>query len=316
MRALFLKSGKLFFDKEHTKIVPISNPAYEVIKAIRIPQNLHDIVVYEQTLENASNGLMFVGIDSKGRKQYFYGKNHVKSRNEKRNKIFVQVFRVINKIHEFIDKHLKSKHGYTDTKTQLAVFMLMETSFFIRMGKLRYLKDNDTVGLMTLQNKHIIQERSRLIIRFVGKKCVSHEFIVRKSDRLYAPLMNLVNKDLPDSFIFNKLNERKIYDFINQFGIRIKDLRTYGVNYTFLYNFWSNVQSLSPLPSTKKLINMSLTQTADTVGHTPAMSKNAYMAKTILDMVIDNSILDIIRESTFDDFLLHVVEYVNNTNTV
>ncbi|ANS71164.1 DNA topoisomerase type I [Pteropox virus] len=317
MKGLYYKDNKLFFDKELTQNVPNSNPAYSVLKSIKIPAHLTDVVVYEQTLEEAVNGLMFVGLDSKGRKQYFYGKNHVKNRNEKRNKIFINVYLVINKINNFIDNNLsKPNKDNKDFKSQLAVFMLMETSFFIRMGKMRYFKDNDTVGLLTLKNKHIIISKNTVKVKFVGKKCIEHEFVIRKSDRLYEPILALVNKKKPDDFLFNKLNEKKVYDFVSQYNIRVKDLRTYGVNYTFLYNFWSNVQSITPIPPIKKLISISLSQTADTVGHTPSMSKNAYMANTVLDLVKDKSIYETINSSTFDEFLNHVIDYVKNTNVV
>ncbi|CCD83253.1 topoisomerase [Squirrelpox virus] len=313
MRGLFLRNGKLFFDKECTRAVPNSNPAYEVLKNVRIPPHLTDVVVYEQTYEQALGGLIFVGTDAKGRRQYFYGKMHVQRRNAGRDRVFVKVFEVIGRIRAFIDKYIDDRDEKRRDDMQLAVFMLMETSFFIRLGKMRYLKENDTVGLLTLKNKHVVRDGNRaLLVRFVGKDKVTHEFTVRAADRLYEPLARLHVESSPEAFLFNRLNEKRIYEFVRRFGIRVKDLRTYGVNYTFLSNFWSNVKSLDPLPPLKRLISTSIAQTAESVGHTPAISRHAYMATTVLELVQDKAILEAIAEKDFDEFLDMVVGYVKN----
>ncbi|AST09497.1 DNA topoisomerase type I [NY_014 poxvirus] len=311
MRELFYKEGKLFFDSKFLNPVPDNNPAYDVLQHIKIPAHLTDVIIYEQTWEDALTRLIFVGRDSKGRKQYFYGKLHVQNRNAKRDRIFIRVYNVMKNINVFIDKYIKKTND--DVKYQLAVFMLMETMFFIRFGKMKYLKENETVGLLTLKNKHIEVNTDKINIKFVGKDKVSHEFVVHKSNRLFKPLMRLTNESMPEEFLFNSLTERKVYNCIKQFGIRIKDLRTYGVNYTFLYNFWTNVKSISPLPSTKKLIVLTIKQTAEVVGHTPSISKSAYMATTILEMVKDKDFLDnMINNTTFDDFIFSVVEHIKS----
>ncbi|QDJ95087.1 DNA topoisomerase type I [Hypsugopox virus] len=308
MRAFYYKDGKLFLDNMYKKEVSKKNPTYEILKHIKIPSHLNNVIVYEQTYEQSLSTLVFVGIDTKGRKQYFYGKLHVSQRNENRNKIFIKVYNVINNINNFIDKNILLKND--DIKLQLAIFMLMETSFFIRMGKMCYLKENETVGLLTLQNKHIFFEKDKILIKFIGKDKVSHEFIVRKSNKLYKPLKKLTNHNQMDSFLFNKLNEKRVYTFMKQFGIRLKDLRTYGVNYTFLYNFWTNVKSLSPIPTIKKLISMSIKQTAEIVGHTPSISKNAYMATTVLTLLNDQNIIKTIENKSFDEFVNLIIKYL------
>ncbi|AEN03673.1 DNA topoisomerase type I [Yokapox virus] len=313
MRELFYKEGKLFFDNKFLNPVPDNNLAYDVLKHIKIPAYLTDVIVYEQTWDDALSGLIFVGRDSKGRKQYFYGKLHVQDRNSKRDRIFIRVYNVINNINQFIDKHIKKPND--DTKYQLAVFMLMETMFFIRFGKIKYLKENETVGLLTLKNKHIFINSDNINIKFMGKDKVFHEFVVHRSSRLFKHLKKLTKESMPEEFLFNNLNERKIYNCIKQFGIRIKDLRTYGVNYTFLYNFWTNVKSISPLPSNKKLIVLTIKQTAEVVGHTPSISKSAYMATTILEMVKDKDFLDSITNNTFDEFINKVVSYIKTKYT-
>ncbi|DAD53472.1 TPA_asm: DNA topoisomerase type IB [Horsepox virus] len=311
MRALFYKDGKLFTDNNFLNPVSDNNPAYEVLQHVKIPTHLTDVVVYEQTWEEALTRLIFVGSDSKGRRQYFYGKMHVQNRNAKRDRIFVRVYNVMKRINCFINKNIKKSS--TDSNYQLAVFMLMETMFFIRFGKMKYLKENETVGLLTLKNKHIEISPDEIVIKFVGKDKVSHEFVVHKSNRLYKPLLKLTDDSSPEEFLFNKLSERKVYECIKQFGIRIKDLRTYGVNYTFLYNFWTNVKSISPLPSPKKLIALTIKQTAEVVGHTPSISKRAYMATTILEMVKDKNFLDVVSKTTFDEFLSIVVDHVKSS---
>uniref|UniRef100_A0AAU7E226 DNA topoisomerase n=1 Tax=Rousettus bat poxvirus TaxID=3141933 RepID=A0AAU7E226_9POXV len=309
-RHFFFKDGSLFYDKDYKYRVPDSDPTYEVIRHIRIPPHLRDVRVVAQTLEQAQRSLVFVGVDSKNRTQYFYGRLHVQKRNENRDKIFVRVYGIINSIYKFIDSHLEGK----GVKTQMAVFLLMETCFYIRTGKLRYLRDNDTVGLLTLKNKHISVEADTLHIRFVGKDKVAHEFLVHAGDRLFEPLVRLHNADEPEAFLFSGLSERIVYRCVRQFGVRVKDLRTYGVNVTFLRNLWNNVRTLPALPTTKKLIALSLSQTADAIGHSPGIARQAYMAMTVLELARDGTMFDVIRETTFEEFLEYIVKYVNNVH--
>ncbi|APG58296.1 DNA topoisomerase 1 [BeAn 58058 virus] len=313
MRRLYYNLGKLYLDKELTIHAKGDNPAYEILEHIKIPTHLTDVIIYEQTYEQSLSGLIFVGKDSKGRTQYFYGKLHVKKRNSNRNNIFIRVYRVINKINDFIDKNISLKKKSDDVSFQLAVFMLMETSFFIRMGKLKYLKENETVGLLTLKNKHIFLDNKKIFIRFIGKDKVKHEFIVHKSNRLYNCIIKLYNCENQDLFLFNKLSERRIYDLMKNFNIRLKDLRTYGVNYIFLYNFWNNIKSLKPVPTIKKLITISIKETAEIVGHSPAISRNAYMANTVLDFLIqDSEIITNIKEVSFNEFVNIIIDYIEN----
>ncbi|QRI42908.1 DNA topoisomerase [Cheloniid poxvirus 1] len=306
---LYYKDGKLYYDDAYKKLVPETNPTYEILKKYKIPTYLKDIIIYEQTYEESLDNLIFVGTDSKGRKQYFYGKNHVLLRNKNRDIIFIKVHKIMKQINEYIDKHIKLD---TDKfKFQLAVFLLMETSFYIRLGKIKYYKQNNTVGLLTLQNKHLTVTNDNINIKFNGKDKVVHEFNIKKESRLYEPLIKIHDPSNPDSVLFSMLSEKKVYTFINQFSIKIKDLRTYGVNITFLYNIWNNVLSMLKLPSIKKLISLSIKQTADTIGHTPNISKQAYMAITILDLMKEENIIETIKHKTFEEFLSYVIDYVN-----
>ncbi|UOX38575.1 DNA topoisomerase 1 [Finch poxvirus] len=306
---LYYKEGKLYYDNAYKKRVPATNPTYEILKRYKIPTYLKDIIIYEQTYEEALNSLIFVGIDSKGRKQYFYGKNHILLRNKNRDLIFIQVHKIMKHINNYIDKHIKL---YTDKlKFQLAVFMLMETSFYIRLGKVKYYKQNNTVGLLTLQNKHLTVTNDNINIKFSGKDKVIHEFNIKKENRLYEPLIKIYDPTKPDSVLFSMLSEKKVYNFISQFSIKVKDLRTYGVNITFLYNIWNNVLSMLTIPSIKKLISLSIKQTADTIGHTPNISKQAYMAITVLDLMREENIIETIKQKTFEEFLSYVIDYVN-----
>ncbi|AIZ77313.1 putative DNA topoisomerase type I [Parapoxvirus red deer/HL953] len=315
MRALYLREGKLFIDAAGEQPAPEDSPAYEVLAKVRIPPHLSDVVVYEQTLAEAARGLIFVGRDAKGRKQYFYGREHVQRRNAVRNTVFVRVHRVMESINAFIDSNLASGSA---SAAQMAAFLLMETSFFIRIGKTRYEKESGTVGMLTLRNKHLCAAEGgeEVRVRFVGKDRVQHEFAVRRGQRLFAALRRLWDPAAPERLLFDRLSERRVYAFMRRFGIRVKDLRTYGVNYTFLYNFWSNVRAMDPRPSVKSLICTSVRQTAETVGHTPSISRSAYMATAVLELVRDGTFLDrVAATDSLDEFVNSVVDYVNVNNS-
>lgn len=314
-RPLYLAGGKLFFDPELARPVPESNPTYEVLAKVRVPAHLSSVVFLEQDLASAQEGLIFVGTDGKGRRQYFYGRRHVQRRTAVRNAVFVRVHRVMERINSFIDSNLASG---SEANAQMAAFLLMETSFFIRIGKARYERESGTVGLLTLRNKHLSRgDGDAILVRFVGKDRVAHEFAVRDGQRLFAVLEKLWDPADPERLLFHRLGEKRVYAAMRRFGIRVKDLRTYGVNYTFLFNFWSNVRAMEPRPSAKALICASVRQTAEAVGHTPSISRSAYMATSVLELVRDAGFLDrVAATDDFDAFLASVVDYVNNSEVV
>ncbi|AVD69471.1 ORF136 [Saltwater crocodilepox virus] len=310
-RFLFYLEGVLYYDADRTRRVEDSNPTYDVVARVKIPAHLTDVAFVEQTLEESMRGLIFIGYDSKSRKQYFYGKLHVEQRNHSRDEIFLRVHKVKHEIDAFVERHLRFARKIT-VENQLAVFLLLETSFYIRTGKVRYYKNNETVGLLTLQNQHIAVDPREIRIAFRGKDRVDHCFRIDRADRLYGPVKALYDKKRPDAFVFGLLNEARVYAFMKRYGVRIKDLRTYGVNVTFLFNIWYNVNTLETLPSVKKLISVSLNQTADVIGHTANISKRAYVTLTVLRVLTTQVIEEVIRDRPFETFLEFVISYIEH----
>ncbi|AAG02758.1 DNA topoisomerase type I [Betaentomopoxvirus amoorei] len=295
-----------------------------IIKKYKPPKHLNNIELIAKNIEEADNGIIYIGIDSKNKKQYIYGINYVKKRRNDRIKIFLKVENKIPKIEKYINKELNifkkngsnSSHIYITDKMIFAIILLVEMCFFIRTGKKKYLEDNETIGLLTLQKNNFTIENDVIYINFKGKLSQNQNFSILKDEHLliYNMIKILYNKT--NDFIFKNsddiiFNESKLYSMIKQFNIKLKDIRTFGVNRVLIQELWKNVRDLDIMDirhkDIKKIISEVVKRTANIIGHTPTISKNSYIVDEIRS-IIDKDTINKAKEMTFDEYYKYIVD--------
>jgi len=237
------------------------------IKILRIPPNWTDVRINK----NNTDKIQVVGTDLKNRQQYIYHPLWVLFTNDSKylkinNLNFNKFIRVINK---------KSKEEIFTRDYIIANMFIIMKDLNIRVGNEIYLKENDSVGLCTMQKKNY---KNNSFI-FKGKRGIIHE---KKLNKIH---LDFVNKllSIPGRSLFKYKNDKKYFNInsnhLNQFlktnideNMSCKDIRTYCANEIFKKKYSELLKKEDP----KAKIN-AIKYTANELGNTPKVCRDAYI---------------------------------------
>lgn len=306
------ESGEIY---NGNSAIPSSDILYTIIEKynsmLKFLSNID--VVNNRSLEEADNNLVYRGVDSKGRYQYVYGKNLVSGRKKSINNNFVTVHNNMDEIQRIINKGLGES-----TISKSFVFssiLLTELTFFLRLGKDIHFERNGTVGVLTLQRKHITLDDTSVTINvYIDKKVSTYTCTEEDQPILCGVLRKLYNNTKEDTdFIMRtqdgtRFTERILNNLLKKLGVSLKDIRNYGRNLLFLKNVFINLET-SPVSNSKD-INTLLVRcmqiTGDALNHTDAEHR-IYFSSSLLT-VLNTVLLRTKKFKTFDRFLQEVIK--------
>jgi len=316
------KTGFIFNEKG--ELIDRNDIIYKIIDYYKdMLSYLTDIqIIPHRSMKDAANGLVYKGFDSKKRAQYRYGDNYKENRTIEKKKTFLYVHENLSFIEKIIEEELKEKD--VNDIFLFGAILLIEMTYFLRLGKAIYLETNDTVGLLTMQKKHLTvnMDKKTNTMKFKAKSNKEQIFITEELTQplVYDTLLRLYNnaKD-QDSFIFTnkdgkEFTERKLNLRLNKCNITLKNLRTFGVNLLLLrniFNIMNETDRENKGLTIKKLITNAKKLTAERIGHSLSISDKSYMADEILE-VLNNELSkeNIWKIKSFDDFVLYIIDKI------
>lgn len=232
--------------------------------------------------------LQVTGIDSKGRKQYRYHSQWNKIRNQSKFYRLRRFAKVLPLIRKQIETDLKKKGMPYEKVVALAVRLIEITN--IRNGNDTYKKFYGSIGLSTMQNKHVKFNSSEVKFEFVGKKGVHHKLSFKN-----LKLANLLRKckDMPGQDLFQYYDDDGNYHSISSTDINLylknitqddftaKDFRCWAGS----VNAFEAFQKLPP-PETQKEQKNNVIEVLDEVasklGNTRTVCKKYYVHPTVI----------------------------------
>ena len=264
----------------------LSKDNIEHIKKLKIPPNWKNVKISQ----DYSAKIQAIGEDNKGRKQYIYHPLWVIfSKQIKYSKINSINFDKFNKI---INKLSKNLNYYSKDYIISNMFLIMR-DLNIRVGNEKYLEENDSVGLCTLEKNHYKKEKKndKIIHKFVfkGKKGVLHE---KKLNENHIKFIENIIK-IPGNELFkyydtnNNTYKKIIADDLNIFlkinidtNMTTKDIRTYSANKIFQEEY--NRLLKNGLNKNKSRIE-AIKLTAIELGNTPKVCRDSYIDPTLYE---------------------------------
>ena len=306
-------------NNNNNKIKITDKSTLEKINKIYIAPAYKDVKIY------LDKKVLATGIDNAGRKQYIYSEKSKKEREIKKHKRLTKLSTNILSLKRKINNDL-NVDGFTKNKLISLVLKIMDLCNF-RGGNKIYEKKYGSYGLTTLHKKHIIIKNKYIEIDFIGKKGVNNNCIIQNKNiqDIVKKVYKLSNKDDPYIFsiIYNnediKISMIDLNDYLKQYNITCKDLRTWNANILFLKNLKSIINNMNEsyyqlnedkkLKLRKKICREAIKETALSLHHTPAICKSSYIFKHILEKVeINDNIIKrlddtIIFEDLLKDFL-------------
>ena len=258
----------------------------EYIKSLRIPPAYKNVVIHPQ-----NSKVLAYGYDSKGRKQVIYNKKFIEEKKKERFDKIIKLNSIFAKIQKNIRRNIKTHKDIKRSLICLILQIMILCNF--RIGCEKYMRENKSYGLTTLEWKHIeFLKNGKIRIKFIGKKGVENEAILR--DKLCIRFLNKLHQEYrnssdnrvfkfaDDKDILHHIQASDVNAYLQKFhpDITCKDIRTAMANYLYIKYFNEN----SHIENPKKRQVESIKQVAEQLHNTPAVCKSSYINPDILEI--------------------------------
>lgn len=277
-----IKDGEKYFDVATKKEIK-SEKTLEYIKSLRIPPAYKNVVIHPK-----NSKILAYGYDSKDRKQVIYNKKFIEEQKKQRFEKIIKLNSIFAKIQKSIKKNIKHHKDIKRSLVCLILQIMILCNF--RIGCEKYMRENKSYGLTTLEWKHIeFLKNGKVAIKFIGKKGVPNEAILR--DKLCINFLrklyqhkesdNRVFKYIDSKNTIHHIHASDVNNYLQTFhpDITCKDIRTAMANYLYIKYFQEN----SHIENPKKRQIESIKQVAEQLHNTPAVCKSSYINPAILE---------------------------------
>jgi DNA topoisomerase I len=239
--------------------------------------------------------LQATGRDARGRKQYRYHPRYRRRRDVAKYERLIAFARALPAIRDQVERDL-ARPGLPREKVLAAVVRLLELTL-IRVGNDEYARLNRSFGLTTLRDRHANVEGSAITFRFRGKSGQQHEVGLR--DRRLAGVVRRC-RDLPGQELFQYVGEdgepRDVAsDDVNDYlatvapGITAKEFRTWAGT-VLAYRALRAIGKGSSDREKQRNLAAAIRETAERLGNTPTVARQAYVHPAVVDAYLDGRI--------------------------
>ena len=229
---------------------------------------------------NKKAKVLAIGYDNKMRPQYIYNKKFVgKMKKQKFYNLYLFGLQY-NKIINDINKNIKLSEDNKLKHICIILKLIIDCNF--RVGNDEYMKQNNSYGVTTLKSKHILVNKDKVTIDFIGKKSVRNVCPV-KNKTIKRHLKKKKKTLKKNSRIFKcngvNVNSNDVNTYIKQFGdFSSKDFRTWSANIKLIeYLLKSDGDNLD------KEIKSCLEKVSEKLHHTPEVCKKNYIFTELIE---------------------------------
>ncbi|MGN6607493.1 MAG: DNA topoisomerase IB [Jatrophihabitans sp.] len=256
------------------------------IVALAIPPAWRDVWV---CTDNDAH-LLATGVDDRGRRQYLYHEKWRGFRDLVNFYRLTEVGRQLPGIRDEVDRQLRRRT--LDRERMLAAMLRMIDLTGIRVGNETYADENDTIGLCTLQKKHVTLEGRTMRLSFPAKSgkqadlVVGDPAVVRVVEQLMQRrgrrLFTLDNKAVTAEEINEKLHA------LTDFSMTAKDFRTWLGTVTA----FTVLRHALDAEDREKRVVEAVDAAAATLSNTRAVARAHYVHPHVLDTYLDGTMAD------------------------
>jgi DNA topoisomerase I len=192
--------------------------------------------------------------------------------------------------------------GLPREKVLATVVHLLETTL-IRVGNDDYAKQNNSYGLTTLKNRHVVVDGSEVRFRFTGKS--GKQWSLKVKDRRVAKIIKAC-QELPGQELIQYVDtEGKLQDVtssdvntylkeITGMEITAKDFRTWAGTVLAAIAL-KELESFDSAAQAKRNLRAAIERVAARLGNTPTICRKCYVHPEVLSSYLDGSLVLEIR---------------------
>ena len=272
------------------------------IKRLAIPPAWTDVWICPRE----DGHIQATGRDARRRKQYRYHPDWRVIRDENKYDRMIAFGRALPQIRRRVARDLR-RRGLGREKVLATMVRLLETTL-VRVGNEEYARTNGSIGLSTMQDRHVVVNGGALQFRFKGKSGKRHDIELR--DPRVARIVRRV-QELPGQELFQYLDadgrpqdvkSEDVNAYLHQIAggdFSAKDFRTWAgtvLSAIALRQF----EAFDTKTQAKKNLVAAIERVAERLGNTPAVCRKCYIHPVILDSYLDGRTIKIILDKTED----------------
>jgi DNA topoisomerase I len=238
------------------------------------------------------------GRDEKGRKQYRYHPRWREVRDAAKYAHMVEFARALPGIRARVAEDLR-RPGLAREKVLAAVVQLLEATL-IRVGNDDYARQNDSYGLTTLQDRHVLVEGAELRFRFKGKGGKTWSLGVR--DRWVARVVRAL-QDLPGQELFQyqdsdgtvrDVTSADVNAYLREAAggreVTAKDFRTWAGTVLAALAL-REFERFDSQAAAKRNVRAAIERVAARLGNTPTICRKCYVHPEVLGCYVEGQLL-------------------------
>ena len=255
------------------------------IKALAIPPAWTDVWICPV----ANGHIQATGRDARGRKQYRYHARWRSVRDETKYHRSIAFARALPKIRARVTADLR-RDGLPREKVLACVVQLLERSA-IRVGNEEYARQNGSIGLTTMKDRHVEIRGPKIHFRFKGKSGKPHA--IELEDRRLARIVKNC-RDIPGQDLFQYEDEEGNYQSIGSADVNdylrsiagddftAKDFRTWLGTVQAAVQL-AAAEEVTSASAAKKTIVAAIGRVAERLGNTVAVCRKSYVHPAVID---------------------------------
>lgn len=272
------------------------------IKRLAIPPAWTEVWI----CRDAVGHIQATGRDARGRKQYRYHAEWRAVRDDTKYERMIAFGKALPRIRRRVARDLK-RRGLGREKVLATMVRLLETTL-VRVGNEEYARANGSIGLSTMQDRHVRVQRDRLQFQFTGKSGKLHR--IELHDPKLARIVRGV-QDLPGQDLFQYLDrngERQdvksqdVNSYLREIAgqeFSAKDFRTWAGTVLAALALREFEQFTSKAEAKKNVV-AAIERVAERLGNTPTVCRKCYIHPVILDSYLDGATVKTLLKRTED----------------
>jgi DNA topoisomerase I len=266
------------------------------IEQLKIPPAWREVAINSA----ASGRLQAVGRDAAGRWQYLYHENHVKKQDQRKFKRLIEFAESLPAMRRTVAQDLR-RRGLSRERVLACILRILSISF-IRPGSQVYANENGSYGIATLRPKHVSAKSDLVIFDFPGKRGILQHREIR--DRQVANVIRALLKhrtrevfqyEEDDGKLIN-IKRRHINSYVKEVmgqAFSAKDFRTWAGTLICACTLARAVTNADSRKTGKnRAVLAAIHETAEALGNTPAVCRDAYICPYVISCFEKGKIID------------------------
>lgn len=282
--------------------VPVEDPAtLERLKALAIPPAWRDAWAARDPGERVQAR----GIDSRGRMQYRYSAEAIAAADQDKFAHMLHFARALPTLRKRVDHDLRRRPSQVDLEQGTALAIRLLDKGLFRVGNPRYVQDNHTYGLTTLDRGQVEVLGRKIVFDYVGKEHIRHvrEVEDAAAARVMSKMLEHPGAETDPVFFTveepaKRIGSATVNSYIHATtgsGSSAKTFRTWGATVIA-----ATVRGGARFDSPKKHKDetlYALEAAAHVLGNTPTMARSSYVHPRAIELDSSSEVRGAVAEA-------------------